>query len=324
MQHHDAENPNGLPVLPPPNVPTFGDSSGPMKLYGAITDEQLRATAMAAQAFKNRKRLDCCGAISALLVPWAAFVAVSAIGSFQLHYSAPVITLVVLTVLAVASLGAAISAIVRAATGAEKRFYGIYMPVAVGVCVLAGCLLGDINFWQFMQPSYQIDHLATYTNVDPSRQHLWSGDTRPANGGRYQDAGKIYFSQNARLDLTKAASFKDGNLYCVAPVVDPDCKKNCGYDFWAVGMNCCSDLASDFRCGDFNSTHTRSGLRQVVNTWRPFFRLAVVQAEGMHGIQARHPLFFHWVEDPVYELQSWKLSGYKNFMIAMVLCFFLN
>ena len=44
-------------------------------------------------------------------------------------------------------------------------------------------------------------------------------------------------------------SFKSRDMYCVAPIVDTNCKSFCGYDFWAVGVNCCgNDDQVDFTC----------------------------------------------------------------------------
>lgn len=47
------------------------------------------------------------------------------------------------------------------------------------------------------------------------------------------------------------------------------------YDFWAVGLNCCSGVSSDFRCGEFNNQHARSGLRLMRDDQRPFYRQAL-------------------------------------------------
>lgn len=318
------ENMNGLPPLLPSGAGNFSDSAGPARLYGALIDQQLEARAAASRLCKTRKRINCVAVMLALIVPWSLFIMVFGLVSFYLHYAAPLTTMLC----AGGTIALGVSVIASGAQAwaarAEDRFYHLYMGVALTMASVLGCVFGDINFWQYMQPSYHVDHLATYTNVDPSSQHLWSGEDVPVHGKRYQDAGKVYFSHKVTLDLSRAANFKDGNLYCVAPIVNPSCNKNCGFDFWAVGLNCCSELAADFRCGDYNNTRVKSGLRQTADSWRPFFRLAVLQAEGIHKVSSRHPLFFHWVEDPVKELNSWKESGYRRFIIVMTVAFAAN
>jgi len=302
----------------------FSDSAGPVMLYGAIVDQQLKARSDAAKLCKARKRINCVSVLLALLGPWAIFVLVFGVVSFYPHYAAPLTVSLAATVLLILGIRQAADGVKAWRIGDEDRAIRLYLGVALVVAIALGWTMGDINFWQFMQPCYHVDHLATYSNVNPSSQHLWSGEQVPVRGRRYQDAGKVYFSDKARLDLTRAASFKDGRVFCVAPIIDPGCKKNCGYDFWAVGIDCCSEFAPDFKCGNYNSTRAKSGLRQIVDSWRPFFRLAVLQAEGMHHVSSRHPLFFTWVDDPVAELRTWKLAGYRRFIVAMIFSFAMN
>merc|ERR1719502_2180472 len=67
------------------------------------------------------------------------------------------------------------------------------------------------------------------------------------------------------------------DLYCVAPIVKGNAQLT-SYDFWAVGVNCCSGAQSDFRCGEYTNPHSKSGLRLMKDDQRPFYRLAVQQS----------------------------------------------
>merc|ERR1719161_1268457 len=106
------------------------------------------------------------------------------------------------------------------------------------------------------------------------------------------------------------------DMYCVAPVVNGDSQLTT-YDYWAVGVNCCSGSSSDFRCGEFNNVHARSGLRLMKDEQRPFFRLAVQQAEAAYKIKAEHPLFFHWMQDPVAAVNAYRDDGFKYYLLGI-------
>merc|ERR1719330_921612 len=144
----------------------------------------------------------------------------------------------------------------------EDRFYPVYLGAALTVAAAFSWALGDLNFWSVMHPSYEAEHLATYSNVDPSSQKLWSGEASPTRGRRFQDAGKIYFRHEAVVDVNRSASFKLSDYYCVAPIVNPKCQGSCGMDFWAVGLNCCSERGG-FRCGEYWNPKAKSGLRMM-------------------------------------------------------------
>merc|ERR1719161_3308293 len=112
-----------------------------------------------------------------------------------------------------------------------------------------------------MQPYYDIENLASYVDVNPSEHKFASGEIVPTRGKRYLDAGIVYFKDDVILDQTKAMSFRNGDLYCVAPLISKTCKENCGYDFWAIGLNCCSDWPLTFAVASTPTPHAKSGLR---------------------------------------------------------------
>merc|ERR1719453_143098 len=83
----------------------------------------------------------------------------------------------------------------------------------------------------------------------------------------HADAGKIVFTDATRVDTTRAAGYKDGSMYCVAPIEDdvPIGK----VQYWAAGTDCCLGRA-DFNCDDAWDPKARSGVVILdSNTWMP-------------------------------------------------------
>lgn len=260
----------------------------------------------------------------ALLLPWAVFVLCFAMAGFIFHYAMPLTaTLAELLVVAVC-LQRVFWGWRLWKRGAAEGFYPAYMAVATLLAAVVGWGMGDFTFYSFMEPSYSAMQMVPYTEVDPSSTQLQDGQVVPTSGGRFGDAGKVYFQHDTILDVNRSFSFKLADLYCVAPIKNKLCREPCGQDFWAVGKNCCAEDGSNFTCGDAGSRRAKSGLRLMENTDVPFYRLAVLQAASKFKMISQHPVFFHWLEDPVAELHSWQRQGFRRFALAMLGAFFVS
>lgn len=293
-------------------------------LYGALEDVEHLVMKENGEKLKGRRRINCNAALNALFFPWALFLIVFCTASFYLHYESPFLVLLLNGLALVGSLYCMYRSSSTPNPNRDRTFYSTYMAIACVIAVSLGWLLGDLNFWFNMQPAYNIEHLATYTNVNPSATTSQSGQQVPTSGKRYQDAGKVYFEHNAMLDLRHAMSFKMGDLYCAAPIVDPQCNGTCGFDFWAVGVNCCSEDVADFRCGEYSNPTAKAGLRLMHDEQRANFRMAVLKAQGVHKVTSTHPVFFHWLHDPVKEIDHIKRKGFRGFALAMIASFGVN
>jgi len=247
-----------------------------------------------------------------IFMPWFMFSALYAVLSFSFHYQHPtwawfIVGLGFLLVL--------LSGLLAYRTKKRDRdpMWYTFATLALFVACILAATFGDMNFWYNMQPFYDIENLNTYPSVNPARE----------KGQQLMDAGRVYFSDGTGLDMKKAMGFKNLDLYCVAPIVHGE-EQLASYDFWAVGLNCCSGVSSDFRCGEFNNPHARSGLRLMRDDQRPFFRLAVQQAEAAYNIKATHPLFFYWMQDPVAEMNSYRDDGFKYYLLGIFTHFAFN
>jgi len=54
---------------------------------------------------------------------------------------------------------------------------------------------------------------------------------------------------------------------------------------------------------------------------RPNYRLAVLEAEGVHKIVSTHPIFVEWLHDPIKELKHMKSVGFRGFVLLMIVSF---
>jgi len=260
----------------------------------------------------KRRRMNLVAICFNIFMPWFVFAAIYAVLSFSFHYQHPSAAWCVVGA-GVVCIFISFAMWYRAKKKDKELTWYMFSTLALTLAVVLAAILGDMNFWYNMQPFYDIENLNTYPNINPSRE----------KGQQLMDAGRVYFANDARLDDKYAMGFKNLDLYCVAPIVVGDAAL-ASYDFWAVGLNCCSGVASDFRCGEFNNPHARSGLRLMRDDQRPFFRLAVQQAEAAYNIKATHPLFFYWMQDPVAEMNSYRDDGFKYYLLGIFTHFAFN
>jgi len=260
----------------------------------------------------KRRRMNLVAIILNIFVPWFTFSALYATMSFSFHYQHPVAAwTLVLGGFALVGLSGFMAN--RARVRDRDPMWYTFATIVLLLAVLLATVFGDMNFWYNMQPFYDIENLNTYPSVNPARE----------KGQQLMDAGRVYFADGTGLDLRRAMGFKNLDLYCVAPIVHGQ-EQLASYDFWAIGINCCSGVSSDFRCGEFNNPHARSGLRLMRDDMRPFFRLAVQQAEAAYNIRSTHPLFFYWMQDPVAEMNAYRDDGFKYYLLGIFTHFAFN
>jgi len=268
----------------------------------------------------QRRRLNIVAICISLFVPWLLFCIVYWAMSFSLHYKNPFLCYVVV-LLGLCFVGftaylafqairkkEAVSPLIGGNDTQREPTWLIFLFITCLIAWLLATLGGDANYINNLEPYYDVSNLNIYPSVDPSRMR----------GQQLMDAGRVMFTRAAKLDLTRAVGFKNSEMYCVAPIVSGDDPKHLPtYDFWAVGVNCCSGDSSDFHCGAFNNGQANAGLRLMRDDQRPFFRLAVQQAEAAYNIKADHPLFFHWMQDPVAEVNAYMEEGFKYYLLGI-------
>jgi len=277
----------------------YGGAAGPMnttKGYGSGFNGNKDPFAMASPFARGmyfvagqRKRMNVVAILFALLVPWLLFCFVYWLLSFGLHYRQPYITdiLILLSFLIVVGSSAffAANAIKKRNTDPtyQPSWY-IFIAVTSAAAFVVALSAGEWNYTNFLLPYYDLMNLAHYRDID----------TNAYLGQQLMDAGQVDFKKGTSLDLGRSMGFKNHDIYCVAPIVTKGSQAQ-SVDFWAVGKNCCSGVAADFHCSGFSDPSATGVIRSMHDADRPFYRLAVQQAEATYKMTANHPLFFEWV-----------------------------
>lgn len=257
--------------------------------YGAAVQLAEEAAQGTRKVFGRSFHLTQANAVKAFcctLFPPLVFMYAATVMSFALHFKCPT------TVWLFAAPGVA-PAVLMAVMGQQARNTGrdaMWPRFAAVLCFVAfatATVFGELNYWYFAQPFFFLESLKTYSNIDPAQ----------VSGVQLMDSGKVYFAEGTRLGLDMGMSFTSWDTYCVAPITTRAGLPTQGsqlatYDLWAVGVNCCKSAEANFHCGAFDDPTARAGLRQVSHEQRPYFRLAVQQAEAAYNIQASHPTFY--------------------------------
>lgn len=247
-----------------------------------------------------------------LIAPVLQFIIVAACLSFSGYYTQPSLMWLICALLLVVDFACCYlmyQRIKMRLAGDISSGPGWYTFLAFTMLLswVLAVVLGTSNYTNNQLPYNLIDNLMQYPNADPAS---WSGT-------QLMDAGPVTFIPGSHLDLHRSIGFKNVDQYCVAPITVGTAPLN-NYDFWAVGLNCCSGNSADFHCGEFDNTAARSGLRLVREDQRSFYRLAVQQAEATYGIRSQHPVFFFWMQDPQAELLSYKADAVRFYWLGVV------
>jgi len=277
--------------------------------YGAATRKSFQPIALKKATLVNSH-----GLIAAFVIPVVLFCVILSVMSLELHYQHPLVaySIVFLGLLLVLSFGVLWwSRRGQEASGELPRTWYRFLFFACLIAWILAMLMGDYNYHMNAIPFYDAKNLNLYSQVDP----------RWMSGDQLMDAGTVIFAEGARVDINKSYAFKNHDVYCVAPVTFGNDELT-SYDFWAVGVNCCSGNQKDFNCGDVNMPNAASGFRLMQDEQRAFFRLAVQQAEAAYMIRADHPLFFNWVQDPVGMIEKFDEAAEK-FVVMAGSAFFL-
>lgn len=268
----------------------------------------------------TRHRLNGVGIAISFFLPFGIFCYSMSILDFKLHYAMATLSYFLFAVpvaICVGLAALAVKAIYDKETNSEyePNWYMFLAAFSIFALITGGCT-GQSNFVNYFEPYYDLLNMGTYKSVDTSVR----------SGQQLLDAGRIEFSNGTQLLLGKSMGFRNKVTYCIAPIVPKLAVENPEimptWDFWAVGINCCSGNQPDFHCKGFANPEADGGVRVMQDGARAYYRLAVQQAEAVYKIRSEHPLFFYWTRDPVAETESYLRTGYRNFIMA-ICCHFV-
>lgn len=196
----------------------------------------------------------------------------------------------------------------------------VAITVLMWSAFVSASYLGDVCYWSFSSSYYNYQDLLSYPNIDPNLDR----------GQSYMDSGIVYFKESTYIASTKAVAFRSTAVYCAAPIVRQPIENQDGtvavetegtvvlptagtIDWWAVGINCCDPSGNGFTCGEVANPLARAGVRMLREDARPFFLMAVQEWNSQYGLPSKHPLFFHWVQDPLVQIDGYLINAKRAF-----------
>jgi len=196
-----------------------------------------------------------------------------------------------------------------------RKFY-LILGVLCFFSMLIATLFGWYNWERNMSREAAHSGQRTYNNVLP---------TEPALA--HLDAGKIFFSPDSKLNLNLAVGYKDGSMYCVAPIMDSTGLSQTKGEYFAAGKDCC-EVRAGYTCDDYSDPQARSGLVYLKfdeSASLEKFRLAAHEIAATHGITvSEDALFVKWVRDPDAAADVYQDAGVSFFvgtsLVYGVLC----
>jgi len=239
---------------------------------------------------------------------------------FSLRYTDPPTAWLLVLWCLIACIALTLVAAMKYRSGKKSRAW-IAIALTMWAGLVCGYSLGDRYWYEHTVNYYNVKGMASYINIDPATD----------KGESYMDAGIMYFKEDSRVRKETAVAFRNGMTYCVAPIMrhvqeskpggGPVAPPSGTVDFWAVGVDCCGKKGETFTCGEVGTSLARSGLRLMDGTARSMFLLGVQEWSAGTGLPVRHPVFFHWVVDPITTLEGIMNAAWEDLWLRLFGCF---
>mmetsp|Transcript_71293 Transcript_71293/g.149035 ORF Transcript_71293/g.149035 Transcript_71293/m.149035 type:complete len:357 (+) Transcript_71293:88-1158(+) len=180
----------------------------------------------------------------------------------------------------------------------------LFLSVSCLAAWAVGLAMGSSNYATNMAPHYDLTSKGIAEDVVPGKYPT----------SRYLDSSRFVFQDGTRIAEELSLGYKDGDTYCVAPVVSNStgALKAKTFDYFAVGINCCQPLPpAKFWCGkaDLTDPSAHSALRWTGS--QDMFALAIQQAEAEYGYAAHDAVLLTWTKDAVGEVEGLREKGLR-------------
>lgn len=246
-----------------------------------------------------------------VFIPWGVFILCCGITSFWLMYAHPELAWAIISTVFVL-WGASLCLAIGARRFDPDPTWFTFSALIVGIMAISGTVVGLQNFKNYSKPYFEINDLKTINGIDASF----------TPGKNVMDGGIFHFNAGNQIDDNRSWHFHFHNTYCVAPIITNNTAPlTQTYDFWAVGKDCCSVSASDFRCGSWGSTRSAGGVRVISSGDMGYYKLAVQQTESLYNIMAPNPIFLTWSENPAMEVEAMNQQVFKNYLVMVAFAF---
>lgn len=234
-------------------------------------------------------------------LPWLVFGTIVFLFAFLYHHHMAVVW----TIVAITTA----TALLVLFTGGQESRWSLYFGILVLIAVSFAVCSGYYNYEMHMRPFFSASENRAYQNVLPQE---------PA--ASHADAGAIEFAEEARIDTFKVVGYKQGSVYCVAPIMDQSMTSR--VEYWAVGVDCCG-ARGNFQCWDATESTARGGI--VLATPDDMYMKAVNQAEAAYDlVSSDDPLFIQWVVNPQKVQEEMYTTGLYLTGALCVLHFIIN
>jgi len=239
------------------------------------------------------------------------------------------------------------------------RHFSMVANIALTSFVVATCFL-MVLLWCFGRRSHRVPLITLgtlclfgaiagiYVGVSGWdwywRQYWWmstgahiGNSTASSPGASRIDASVIGFG-NGRLghsptsvDYTRSAGYRDGHVYCAAPILEPDLVSSglTKVNFWALGVDCCDDVGG-FTCDDSRMYQGSYGVVLLEGGFpcptcnTKMMMAAVAKAESTHRLtSSKSPQFVRWVRDPNKIHQRYFIHAIAFLLVAATIAFFV-